>query len=163
MTGDEREELKRLLAENRRLRALLAEHGIAWQPRDPATTTERQTTARRCRHQEPAHPLGKLRPERARQLELQAAVPAVRTGGLRDGSRALPPCRAQSLASVLGACADAGKRGRCGAWTDAGRLETCTDLDAAAVATGAIAMTRVLASDPEPENPASTRLPDQSP
>jgi superfamily II DNA or RNA helicase len=42
MTGDEREELNRLLAENRRLRELLAEHGIAWQPPDPATTTERQ-------------------------------------------------------------------------------------------------------------------------
>ena len=41
MTGDEREELNRLLAENRRLRELLAEHGIAWQPRDPAATTER--------------------------------------------------------------------------------------------------------------------------
>ena len=41
MTGDEREELNRLLAENRRLRELLAEHGIAWQPRDPATTPER--------------------------------------------------------------------------------------------------------------------------
>jgi hypothetical protein len=41
MIGDEREELNRLLAENRRLRELLAEHGIAWQPRDPATTTER--------------------------------------------------------------------------------------------------------------------------
>lgn len=41
MSGDEREELNRLLAENRRLRELLAEHGIAWQPRDPATTTER--------------------------------------------------------------------------------------------------------------------------
>jgi hypothetical protein len=41
MTGDEREELNRLLAENRRLRELLAEHGIVWQPRDPETTTER--------------------------------------------------------------------------------------------------------------------------
>lgn len=41
MTGDERDELNRLLAENRRLRELLAEHGIAWQPRDPATTSER--------------------------------------------------------------------------------------------------------------------------
>jgi hypothetical protein len=41
MTGDEREEVTRLLAENRRLRELLAEHGIAWQPRDRARTTKR--------------------------------------------------------------------------------------------------------------------------
>ena len=42
---------------------------------------------------------------RAHQPELQAALPAARTGALRDGSRALPPTGAQSLASVLGACA----------------------------------------------------------
>lgn len=41
MTGDEREEVTRLLAENRRLRELLTEHGIAWQPRDITPTTDR--------------------------------------------------------------------------------------------------------------------------
>ena len=41
MTGDEREELNRLLAENRRLREMLAEHGIAWQPCDITPTTDR--------------------------------------------------------------------------------------------------------------------------
>lgn len=41
MTGDAREEVTRLLAENRRLRELLTEHGIAWQPRDTMPTTDR--------------------------------------------------------------------------------------------------------------------------
>lgn len=41
MTGDAREEVTRLLAENRRLRELLTEHGIAWQPRDITSTTDR--------------------------------------------------------------------------------------------------------------------------
>lgn len=41
MTGDAREEVTRLLAENRRLRELLTEHGIAWQPRDITPTTDR--------------------------------------------------------------------------------------------------------------------------
>lgn len=41
MTGDEREKANRLLAENRRLRELLTEHGIAWQPRDITPTTNR--------------------------------------------------------------------------------------------------------------------------
>lgn len=41
MTGDEREEVTRLLAENRRLRELLSEHGIAWQPRDITPSTDR--------------------------------------------------------------------------------------------------------------------------
>lgn len=41
MTGDAREEVARLLAENRRLRELLTEHGIAWQPRDTTPTTDR--------------------------------------------------------------------------------------------------------------------------
>jgi hypothetical protein len=35
------EEVTRLLAENRRLRELLTEHGIAWQPRDITPTTDR--------------------------------------------------------------------------------------------------------------------------
>ena len=41
MTGDAREEVTRLLAENHRLRELLTEHGIAWQPPDTMTTTDR--------------------------------------------------------------------------------------------------------------------------
>lgn len=41
MTGDAREEVTRLLAENRRLRELLTEHGIAWQPPDTMPTTDR--------------------------------------------------------------------------------------------------------------------------
>jgi hypothetical protein len=41
MTGDEREDVNRLLAENRRLRELLTEHGVAWQPRDITATTDR--------------------------------------------------------------------------------------------------------------------------
>ena len=40
MTGDEREEVNRLLAENRRLRELLSEHGIASQPRDVTPTKD---------------------------------------------------------------------------------------------------------------------------
>lgn len=43
MIGDEREEVTRLLAENRRRRELLTEHGIAWQPRDITPTTDRST------------------------------------------------------------------------------------------------------------------------
>lgn len=41
MSGDAREEVTRLLAENRRLRELLTEHVIAWQPRDITPTTDR--------------------------------------------------------------------------------------------------------------------------
>ena len=41
MTGDAREEVTRLLAENRRLRELLTEHGIAWQARDITPTRDR--------------------------------------------------------------------------------------------------------------------------
>ena len=41
MTGDAREEVTRLLAENRRLRELLTEHGIAWQPPDTMPTRDR--------------------------------------------------------------------------------------------------------------------------
>jgi hypothetical protein len=41
MTGDEREEMNRLLAENRRLRDWLTENGIAWQPRDIPPSTDR--------------------------------------------------------------------------------------------------------------------------
>jgi hypothetical protein len=40
MTGNAREEMARLLAENRRLRELLIEHGIAWQPLDITPTTD---------------------------------------------------------------------------------------------------------------------------
>ena len=41
MTGDPRGEVTRLLAENRRLRELLTEHGIAWQPLDITPTKDR--------------------------------------------------------------------------------------------------------------------------
>lgn len=46
MTGDAREEVTRLLAENRRLRELLTEHGIAWKPRDITPTTGRSPRLR---------------------------------------------------------------------------------------------------------------------
>lgn len=41
MNGDGREQIDHLLAENRRLRDLLAERGIAWQPRDITPTADR--------------------------------------------------------------------------------------------------------------------------
>ena len=55
MAGDEREEMNRPLAENRGLRDLLTAKGIAWQPRDPAPTTERISAPRPSLNRAEAH------------------------------------------------------------------------------------------------------------
>ena len=98
-----------------------------------------------CRsHQESAYPLGKLRGQQTHQFELQAPLPAPRIGPLRDGSRAVPPRRAKSFASVLDKCARARKRSECEASADARCLEACSDLGAAAFATRTIAIADAL-------------------